>query len=171
MRVGPVDVNLGKHGKTDPIISLAKHANLVARTGLLRPKLITRKAEHFEAAFVVGAVQRFKAGILRRKSALARCIHDQQHAPFELGKAYRAPIEQRSRKLIDALCGFIHSGLFLFHSNSTPVRMSCWSRLRLKGMQPRMLKMQGLSDPFGSVRLRWGRAFGALGDRSSSLGF
>src|SRR5947209_5650006 len=58
------------------------------------PKLVTWKAQYLEAAAVVSLVELLENSILRRKSTLAGCIHDQQHLALEIGKFQRLTIQQ-----------------------------------------------------------------------------
>src|SRR5437870_5470095 len=73
-----VDVDLGEHRKRHAVIDLAERLDLLLIAGLLRAELIARKAEHFEAAIVHLLVDRFETLVLRRESALARGVDDEQ---------------------------------------------------------------------------------------------
>jgi hypothetical protein len=74
-----VHVHLREHRKRHVVLARAEVANLVVRSRLLVPELIARKPEHHEAGGVMLPVKRLEAAVLRRVSALARHIDDEQH--------------------------------------------------------------------------------------------
>src|ERR1019366_908664 len=79
MRVVAVDLDLREQRKVHAVIDLAGGLDLVIGPGLLMAELVARKAEHLQAAVLVLGIKRLQAFVLRRKSALAGGVDDQQH--------------------------------------------------------------------------------------------
>lgn len=100
MRIRTIDVDLVKHRKADPVVLFAESADLVGRPGFLRAELVAREAEHGKAPILVLLVQRFQARVLRRESAVAGRVHDQQHKAAPLGERGLAAVETAYRDLI-----------------------------------------------------------------------
>src|SRR5579863_7327567 len=108
MRGGSVDLDLLKHGKADAVVLFAEGADLLGAAGLLSAELIAGKAEHLEAAVLIGAVNIFEAGVLGRIAALAGGVHNEQDAAPEAVEGDRCSIEQRSGKIVDRARILIH---------------------------------------------------------------
>src|SRR5207247_9552362 len=89
-----VDVDLSEHRKGHAVVSLAEGADLALRTGLLPPELVAREAEHLEASGMKPLEEAFQTFVLRRETALARGIHDEQHLTAELAQRARLAVER-----------------------------------------------------------------------------
>src|SRR4051794_32309362 len=84
MSVAAIDVDLRKDRKRDSIITGTELPDLCRAAGFLIAELVAGKAEHRKAARRKRLMKRLETLVLRRKSARARCIHEQQHLPLEL---------------------------------------------------------------------------------------
>src|ERR1700733_1334780 len=82
MRAAALDFDLGKQRKADGIIGGAELFDLRGVAGFLASELVAGKAEHRKAARTKRALQRLEALILRRESAGARGIDDQENLTF-----------------------------------------------------------------------------------------
>src|SRR5690348_9639883 len=78
MRVRAIDVDLGKQRERHRVLRRTEVADFLGVAWLLVPELVAGKAQHLETAILVRAVQRFKALVLRRESALRGHVDDQQ---------------------------------------------------------------------------------------------
>ena len=67
-------------------MGFAECADLGFRARLLRAKLVAGEAQNLEAPLPVSAIELFEARVLRRKSALARDIDDEQDLILEVGQ-------------------------------------------------------------------------------------
>src|ERR1700720_2408645 len=83
MGVAAIDVDLGKHRKGDGIVAGAELFDLRGVTGLLATELVARKSENRKAARTKFLMQRLETPVLRRESASARGVDDQQHLTLE----------------------------------------------------------------------------------------
>ena len=83
-RVLPValDINFFGHGKADLEAAAAKTRNLFGATGLLPSELVAGAAQYHQL-FFIGFVQGLQAFVLRRVSALAGGIDNQDFFAFE----------------------------------------------------------------------------------------
>ena len=86
VRIGAVDVDLGKQRKSDMKARGTELADGFAVARLLPAELVARKPEHAEPLVPVLPVQGFKAGVLRRKTAFTGGIDDQQHLAAVIGQ-------------------------------------------------------------------------------------
>ena len=83
-RVLAVDVDLGEQRKRDAVVDLAERLDLLLAAGLLRAELVAGKAEDLEPLAVQLLVERLEPLVLRRESALARRVDDQQRLALVL---------------------------------------------------------------------------------------
>lgn len=95
VRMGAVDFNFVEDGKADAVVALAESADFGGGAGLLRSKLIAGKAENDEAAVFICPIKLIEPLILRRETAFAGGIDDEQHAAAELVEADGLAVEQR----------------------------------------------------------------------------
>src|SRR5260370_36802396 len=83
MRVIAVDIDLGKHRKSDGVVAGAELFDLRGVAGLLAAELVARKSENRKAPQAKRLMQRLEALVLRRESASARGVDDQQDLTLE----------------------------------------------------------------------------------------
>lgn len=107
---GTVDVDFGEEGKADAIICGAEGADFVRAAGLLFAELIAREAEHGKAAIFIGAVERFEAGVLRRESALACGVDDEQDAAAKGVEGEIAAVEEARGEGVKGVGTIRHGG-------------------------------------------------------------
>lgn len=102
-RVGvtAVDINFFKQREGNTIARFTKRLNFVRAARLLPAKLIAGKAQHRKALICKLRLELLKTLILRRKSALAGSIHNQQHFIFEVTEGDRISFDAGSRKVVD----------------------------------------------------------------------
>src|SRR5258708_35203374 len=100
MSVAAIDVDLCKHRKRDRIIAGTELLDLRRVAGLLIAELVARKAEHRKAARRKRLMECLKPLVLRRKSARARGIHEQQDLPLELPQGNFLAGKRLCRKII-----------------------------------------------------------------------
>jgi len=101
MGVCAVDVDLGEHGKAHAIILFAELTDLAFASRLLLAELIAGKTQHGETVIAEFFVERFKARILRRESALARRVDDEKRFALIGGERNVAPIEAFCAVVVD----------------------------------------------------------------------
>jgi hypothetical protein len=89
VRIAAVDVHLGEHGEAHAVILFAEGADLVGRARFLRTELVAGEAQHHRALVLELLVHRFQALVLRRETALAGGVHDQQHLALVLRQVGR----------------------------------------------------------------------------------
>ena len=82
VRVVAIDVDLGEHRKGHGIVAGAEFLDLLRVARLLAAELVAWKSEHRKAARGERLVQRLKTLVLRRETAGARGIDDQQNLPL-----------------------------------------------------------------------------------------
>jgi hypothetical protein len=93
VRTGTIDIDLGHHRKTHAVVELAKRSNLIVAALVLRAKLVARKAQHHQALGSVLLVQRLQAGELRRETASAGRVDDQERPTLELVQAHALAVD------------------------------------------------------------------------------
>src|SRR5471032_1404064 len=133
MRVRPVHVDLLEHGERDPVVLLAKAANLSCVPRFLLAELIAGKTQHRKPTIRVTLVQLLQTLVLRREPALARSVHDQQHLALITVHADGFAAEGFCRKRVDR----VHSMLRLkkFSLSETPVKKHPAERLTARQCQ------------------------------------
>src|SRR5207237_1398462 len=83
MRIAAIDFYLGEHRKRDLVVGRAELLDLQRVATLLHAELVAGKSQHRKAARPEFLLQRFEPAILRRESAGARGVHDQEHLTLE----------------------------------------------------------------------------------------
>ncbi|MNI74238.1 hypothetical protein D3C73_1303110 [compost metagenome] len=84
MRLFAINVQFGKHRKFDAVIDLAKGLGLLVCSWLLLRKLIARKAQNFESAFMIFLIKLLQIVKLWRKFALTRRIYKKHRLTFKV---------------------------------------------------------------------------------------
>src|SRR4051794_106155 len=79
MRRLAIDLDLREQRKADAVILCAERRNAVFVARFLTAELVAREAEDHEATIGILAVQRLESRVLRRQSALAGGVDDEQH--------------------------------------------------------------------------------------------
>src|SRR4051812_9043078 len=102
MLMAAIDVDLRKHRKRNGVIAFAELCDLAGIAGLLGTELVAGKAEHCKAARRKLLVQRFETPVLRRESAGACGIDDQEHLTLEPSKRYVLAGQRFCREIINA---------------------------------------------------------------------
>src|SRR5579862_75334 len=74
-----IDVDLREHRKRHVVVRLAERRDLLFVARFLSAELVAGKAEHFQALVAILAVEPLEALVLRRESAFARGVDDEQH--------------------------------------------------------------------------------------------
>jgi hypothetical protein len=98
-----VDIDLGEDGETDAIILRSECANLRRVPRFLASELVARKAQHGKSAVFVGAIERFKTGVLGCKSTIAGGIDYQQNPSLEFAETEDSLVQQGGREFINGL--------------------------------------------------------------------
>ena len=101
MRRRAIDINLAHHGETHTVIELAKLEDLVVVAGVLRAKLVARKAQHRQALAGIAFVEFLQAAELRREAAFTGCVDDQQNLAFELRQRDVLAIDLARHKIVN----------------------------------------------------------------------
>src|SRR4051812_4946442 len=102
MRARAIDIDLGEHGKADGIVAGAKLLDLPGVAWLLTSKLVAGKPKHRKAARGKLRMQRLQAPILRRKSASARSVDDQENLALESLQRNVLAGKRSCRELVNA---------------------------------------------------------------------
>ena len=84
MGVTAIDLHLLKEGEGHAVLGTTKILYLTCRARLLGAKLIAGKAENDQTFLRKAAVERLKAGVLRRKTATASNIDNQNNLGTDL---------------------------------------------------------------------------------------
>src|SRR4029079_19460291 len=79
MRLAAVDVDLCEHRKRHVVLAFAERLDRPGVARFLRAELVAGKTEHRKAARREVAMQLLQALVLRRESAGARGVDDQEH--------------------------------------------------------------------------------------------
>src|SRR5262249_37461351 len=122
MRVVSVDVDLAEQRKRDVVLVRAELLNLRFSTGLLMSELIARKPEHDESAIVEFAVEPLEPLVLRRETAAARHIDDEQR--------FLAPCVHPGGCSVDRGDGNVVEGLSHGDRPSMPRGRGCYAMFR-----------------------------------------
>src|SRR5476651_1009361 len=131
MRIRTVHVDLRKHGERDAVVLLAKAANLGCIAWFLLAELVARKAQHRKAAIRITFVQVLQTLVLRRESAFACGVHDQQHLALIVFHADGFTAEGFRRKRVDR----VHSMLRLKKSSLSETQVKKHPAERLTARQ------------------------------------
>src|SRR6185295_10218427 len=83
MGLAAIDVDLGEHREGHGILRFAELRNLRSVTGFLRAELVAGKTEHGKAAVRILLMQLLQTLVLRRETAGARGVDDQEHLALE----------------------------------------------------------------------------------------
>ena len=102
MGLRTIYVDLGKQGKGDAEVFLAKSADVRIRARFLLAELVAGKAQHDQTLVVKFAVQRFQALVLRREAAGAGRIDDQQHLALVSRQVDRRAVQRLGLESVDA---------------------------------------------------------------------
>lgn len=91
-----------EEGEGDTVIQLTEFSRLFAICKFLFQKAVAWKPEHREALIPVRFIELLQSFILRRETAFAGGVHDQQHLIFVIGKRSVITARQlREREIID----------------------------------------------------------------------
>ena len=101
MGVVTVHVDLVEHGEADPVVLLAESTDLVRRAGLLLAELVAGKAENLQALFLQVVIKRFQSLVLRRETALAGGVNNQQHLAFKISQSFFVATQGRGAVIIN----------------------------------------------------------------------
>src|SRR5579871_2520044 len=77
--VAAIHFDLLEHRKGDAVVLRTERADVCRRARLLAAELVAREAKDREPLVLIRLVEILQPGILRRESALARGVDDQQH--------------------------------------------------------------------------------------------
>jgi hypothetical protein len=83
MTARSIHIQLGGQWKTDPVRAAAEGLDLFSTARLLAGKLVARQTQHAETTRLIGLLQLFKPGVLRRQATPGGDIHAQQHFAAE----------------------------------------------------------------------------------------
>src|SRR5581483_9527888 len=107
------DDDLLEHRERNRELRLAELRDLFVRTGLLRPELVGREAEHDETAIAIALVQSLQTRVLRCQPALRGDVDDQQDVAAELVQARFGAVDTADGNLLQ---GFAHAYTFAVRS-------------------------------------------------------
>ena len=96
-----IDVDLGKNRKCDAEIPCAKRADLRVCSRFLMPELIAGEGQNFQPTRPQRRIQILQPRILRRKPALRRYIHHQQHLAMIIRQRLIRAVAQPRPKIIN----------------------------------------------------------------------
>ena len=105
---GAVHLGPGHHRETHAVIDLAKAGYVAVRAGVLRAELVARKTQHRQALIGILFVQFLQAGKLRRETALAGGVDDQQHLALELRQSNGVAVDLADFKIVQRGVGGGH---------------------------------------------------------------
>src|SRR6185503_3415053 len=89
------------HRESDVVLLRAELPDLLVGARLLMAELVGWEAQHDEAFILVLAVQRLEPGVLRRISALARDVHDEQCLPFIAAERRPLAVDRGDLDVVD----------------------------------------------------------------------
>ena len=95
-----VDVDFGKDRKTHAIVDLARRGNFVGTARFLLAELVARKAQHDKPTLPVLQIESLQPRILRRKTAPARRIDDENDLAGEIAHRYRLAAQADGTELV-----------------------------------------------------------------------
>src|SRR5579864_2473056 len=97
-----VDIYLVEHRKAHAVVHLAERADLFAAARLLLAELIAGKAQNGQPARAQFFVELLQPRILRRETALARRVDDEQHFVLEVGQRHILALKRLRGEVVDA---------------------------------------------------------------------
>src|SRR5208337_4083657 len=96
-----VDLNFREQREVDGVIGLAKCFDFFVVAGFLVSELVAGKAENFESAIMILRVKLLQPFVLRRESALAGGVDDEQDSSLVIAQALLLTVVQLRRKTIE----------------------------------------------------------------------
>ncbi len=99
--IGAIDVDLRKQRECHAVVDLAKRLDLFCVAGFLCTELIAGKSKHLESPRVQFLMQRFETFVLRRKSAFAGRVDDQQHFVLVALEFLRVAVDVVHGEIVD----------------------------------------------------------------------
>src|SRR5262249_53193286 len=93
VRIHAVYVDLCEHREGDAVVTGAESLDLYFATRLLLPELITGETEHRESTVLKFVVERLQPLVLRRETALARDIDDEQRLATVVAHLLRLAVD------------------------------------------------------------------------------
>src|SRR6478752_7844124 len=102
MCMAAVDVDLGEHRKRHVEFGLTKCLDRLGIARFLRAELVAGKAQNRKAAGRQSSMQFFEALILRRESASARGVDDQEHLTLKPPERNLLAGQRLGREIINA---------------------------------------------------------------------
>ena len=102
-----IDLDLGEHRKADAVGQRTEFPDLRLVAWFLMTELVAGEAKDREAACRVFLLQRLESLVLRRESALARHVDDQQRAATVIGQRALTAVDGLRGELVDVRHGVL----------------------------------------------------------------